>query len=153
MFLKCLGSFRCYALFSSLRINLGSLSCCFVYERTHMSVVGLIKGHFLFSLALSWTGNIWEEVWLTEEGRAVAGAAVTDLMGLARPFCCFGFQFSYLWKKCIRLNLYAFFLFLILNIRMNMLGLLLDKINISYSSLKKMEASFIWGIMRKKACY
>ena len=71
-------------LLSSLRIRLGYLSYRFVYERTHMSVVGQIKKHLLFFLVLPCMERIWKEVLLIEEGRALAKEPVTGLMALAQ---------------------------------------------------------------------
>lgn len=61
-----------------------------------MFVVDQRKKHFLFPLVLPCIGSIWEEILLMEEGGALAREPVTDLMALARSFCCFGLQFPYL---------------------------------------------------------
>ena len=61
-----------------------------------MSVVDQIKKHLLPLLVLSCMERVWEEILSVEEGYALAREPVIGLMALARSFCCFGYQFSYL---------------------------------------------------------
>lgn len=90
--LQCLGSLGFCVLLSSLRISLGYFS--YFSEKSHMCIVGHIKEHFFFPLALLCPGNVWEKVLLIKEGRSLARKAVTDLVALARPLSALGFIYE-----------------------------------------------------------
>lgn len=80
-----------------------------------MYIVGQIKEHFFFPLALLCPGNVWEKVLLIKEGRSLARKAVTDLVALARPLSALALSM----KEMYYTKFLSFFLFLFLKIRIH----------------------------------